>query len=141
MKPMAEVSLKTLIALLKRLKSGGLTVKLKNTNIIELNIADREIAIDIQSLDTAKEFIDPLRKTQFSFSREEKQEEKLILEKLKMIKDFAENLKNEKLTISIKSIGEPVLVIGEKAKPRLSRLILGSNIQADIIKIISLIAS
>jgi hypothetical protein len=60
------------------------------------------------------------------------------MEKLKMIKGFAENLREEGMTISIRRMGEPILVIGERAKPRLSKLVLGSSIQTNIIKIISM---
>ena len=58
---------------------------------------------------------------------------------MKVLKGFAEELKNEKMTISVRSAGDPILVIGDKARPRLSRLVLGSDIQADTIKILSLI--
>jgi len=60
------------------------------------------------------------------------------MEKLKMIKGFAENLREEGMTISIRRRGEPILVIGERAKPGLSRLVLGSSIQTNIVKMISM---
>lgn len=136
---MVTVPPKKLIASLKRLKSGGLTVRSKNTNIVELRVTEREISIDVQSIDAVKEFIGPLKKIPFSFSSGEEEEEKSILDQLKMMKGFAEELKNEKMTISVRRAGDPILVIGDKARPRLSRLVLGSDIQADTIKILSLI--
>ena len=61
-----------------------------------------------------------------------------MVEKLKMMKGFAEDLMEERMTIGIRRMGEPVLVIGERANPRLSKLFLGSSIQANIIRIMSL---
>jgi hypothetical protein len=55
------------------------------------------------------------------------------------MKGLAEGLNEAKMTIRIQRMGETVLVIGEQANPRLSRLVLGNNIQADILKLTSLI--
>ena len=124
-----------IIASLKRLRSGGLSVRSKDTDILRLQVLENDINIDLRNLEVVKDFFRPLRKTQTS----DKEEEESILDQLKKIKGFAENLKNENMTIRITTNEESVLVLGEKAKPRLSRLILGSNIQANTIKIISLI--
>jgi hypothetical protein len=62
-----------------------------------------------------------------------------ILYQLKVMKGLAEGLNEAKMTIRIQRMGEKVLVIGEQANPRLSRLVLGNNIQADILKLTSLI--
>lgn len=136
---MVAVPPKMLIASLKRLKSGGLTVKSKDTNIIEVKVEENEIAIDVQSMDTVKKFITPLQNTRFSFSSADEHEETSILHQLQMLKTFANELKKAKMTVSVKDAGDPILVIGDKAKPRLSKLILGSNIQASVTKILSLI--
>lgn len=61
-----------------------------------------------------------------------------ILDQLKVMKGLAEGLNEAKMTIRIRRMGETVLVIGERATPRLSRVVLGNNIQADIFKITSL---
>ena len=139
MNPMVAVPAEKLVASLKRVKRGGLTVRSKNANIMELKVADREISIDVQSIDAVKEFIGPLKRIPFSFPSGEEEEEKSILDQLKMMKGFAEELKNEKMTITVRRAGDTIIVIGDKAKPRLSRLVLGSDIQADTIKILSLI--
>jgi hypothetical protein len=136
---MAAFPPRILLSSLKRLSSGGLTVKSNNTNIMDIKILDKEITIDIQNLDTIKEVISPLTKGSFSFSNGEDQEEKSILDKLKMIKGLAGDLAKEEITISVKDNGKSILVIGEKANPTLSRLILGSNIQTNIIRIVSLV--
>ena len=134
MKPIPSIPPRV-VASLKRLRSGGLSVKSNDTDILRLEVLENDITIYLRNLEVVKEFFRPLRKTQTS----DKEEEESILDQLKKIKGFAENLKNENMTIRITTNEEPVLVLGENAKPRLSRLILGSNIQADTIKIISLV--
>ena len=131
-----------LIHALKRLKSGSLGVKSRDTDIVKISAATNEIIIDLQNIEIVKDLLEPFMKLGVLSpgveEKEEKQENKSVMEKLKMIKGFAENLREERMTISIRRMSEPVLVIGEGANPRLSKLVLGSNIQADIIKIISL---
>ena len=132
---MVTVPPQLLTSTLKMLKSGGLTIKTNDANILEVNIDENEIAIDIQNLETIKDFITPLIKKSPSTEEKEKQS---IYELLKSIKDFSNELKKEKMTINVKDTGDSILIIGDKAKPRVSRLILGSNIQANILKIISI---
>ena len=128
-----------LIHALKRLKSGSLGVKSRDTDIVTLSAAANEIIIDLQNLEIVKEILEPFVKLGvLSTGEEEKGEEKSVVEKLKTIKRFSENLREEGMTISIRRMGEPILVVGERAKPRLSKLVLGSSIQANIIKIMSL---
>ena len=128
-----------LIHALKILKSGGLSVKSMDRDIAKVSVTASEIVVDLQNLEVVKELLEPFRKLGvLSTGGEEKKEEKSVVEQLKMIKGFAENLREERMTITIRRMGEPVLVIGEKAKPRLSKLVTGSSIQANIIKIISL---
>ena len=128
-----------LIYALKRLKSGSLSVKVRDTDLVEVSAAANEIIIDLQNIEIVKEILGPLRKLGvLSTGGGKKEEDKSVVEKLKMIKGFAENLREERMTISIRRMGEPVLVIGERANPRLSKLVLGSSVQANIIKIISL---
>ena len=130
-----------LIHTLKRLKGGSLSVKSKDTDIVTVSTSANEIIIDLQNLEIVKDLLEPFRKLGIlSPSVEEKEENKSVMEKLKMIKGFAENLREEKMTISIRRMSKPVLVIGERAKPRLSKLVLGDNIQANIINIISLMS-
>jgi hypothetical protein len=133
---MVKPSLQLIKSSLKTLRSGGLTIKSNDLKIVALKIDKNEIAIDLQNLDTVKDLVKPLGKTSFSSEKKEKQS---VLEILKSVKDFSKELKKEKMTISVKEAGDSILVIGEKAKPRFSRLVLGSNIQANILKIISIL--
>ena len=128
-----------LINELKRLNSGSLIFKSRGTDVVEISATANEIIMDIQNLEIVKEILEPFVKLGVLSTGGE--EENSVVEKLKMIKGFAETLREEKMTISIRRMGEPVLVIGERARPRLSKLVLGSSIQANIIKIISLIGA
>jgi hypothetical protein len=133
---MVNPPLQLITSSLKTLRSGGLTIKSNDLKIVELKIDENEIAIDLQNLDTVKDLVKPLRK---ATSKSEEKEKQSILDILKSVKNFSKELKNQKMTINIKETGDSILVIGEKAKPRLSRLVLGSNIQANILKIISIL--
>jgi len=128
-----------LIRALKRLKSGSLSVKSRDTDIVNIHVATNEIIIDLQNIEIVKDLLKPFRKLGvLSSGVEEKEEDTSVMEKLKMIKGFAENLREERMTISIRRMSESVLVIGERANPGLSKLVLGSSIQANVIKILSL---
>ena len=124
-----------LIPALKRLKSGSLRLKSRDTDIVTISAAANEIIMDLQNLEVVKEILEPFEKLGVLTALGAEKES--VMEKLKMIKGFAENLREEGMTISIRRMGEPILVIGERAKPRLSKLVLGSSIQTNIIKIIS----
>ena len=124
-----------LIHALKRVKSGSLRLKSGDTDVVKVSAAANEIIIDLQNLEIVKEILEPFgRLGIFSIGGEEKS----VVEKLKMMKGFAEDLREERMTIGIRRMGELVLVIGERANPRLSKLVLGSSIQANIIRIMSL---
>ena len=125
-----------LIHALKRVKSGSISVKSRDTDVVKVSAAANEIIIDLQNLEIVKEILEPFgRLGIFSIGGEEKS----VVEKLKTMKGFAGDLREERMTIGIRRMGEPVLVIGERANPRLSRLVLGSSIQANIIRIMSLV--
>ena len=47
--------------------------------------------------------------------------------KISKAKDFAKYLKNNDLTISMCYEGKEIMVLGTKAKPKFSKLIIGSN--------------
>ena len=125
-----------LIHALKRLKSGSLRLKSRDTDIVTVSAAANEIIMDLQNLEVVKGILEPFGK--LGVLNALGAEKESVVEKLKMIKGFAENLREERMTISIRRMGEPILVIGERAKPRLSKLVLGSSIQTNIIKIISM---
>ena len=128
-----------LIHALKRLESGSLSIKSRDIDIVKVSTTANEILVDLQNLEVVKDLLDPFRTLGvLSTGGDETEDETSLLEKLKMIKDFAEKLREEQTTITIRHQGESVLVVGERASPLLSRLILGRSIQANILKILSL---
>ena len=53
--------------------------------------------------------------------------EKSMLEKLKTLKNLAEKLKHDRLTVTISHQGETMLTLGYEAKPTLSQIVTGTN--------------
>ena len=50
-----------------------------------------------------------------------------LIKQLSEAKDLAKNLKQENITLEIRLKGEPVLKLGEKANPKLAKIITLSN--------------
>ena len=50
-----------------------------------------------------------------------------LIKQLSEAKDFAKNLKQENTTLEIRLQGEPVLKLGEKANPKLAKIVTLSN--------------
>ncbi|KON28126.1 hypothetical protein AC480_04150 [miscellaneous Crenarchaeota group archaeon SMTZ1-55] len=124
-----------LIPALKRLTSGSLSLKARDTAIVTVSAAANEIIMDFQNLEVVKELLEPFGTPGILSALGA--EEMSVVDKLTRIKGFAEALRAERMTISLRRRGEPIVVLGERANPRLSRLVLGSSIQADILQILS----
>jgi hypothetical protein len=121
------------------LEGGGVSVKARNTDIIQVNAATNDLIIDLHNIEIVKTILNSFKELGVLNIVEDEGQEQSILYQLKVMKGLAEGLNDAKMTIRIQRMGETVLVIGEQANPRLSRLVLGNNIQADILKITSLI--
>jgi hypothetical protein len=121
------------------LEGGGVSVKARNTDIIQVNAATNDLIIDLQNIEIVKTILNSFNELGVLNIVEDEGQEQSILHQLRVMKGLAEGLNEAKMTIRIQRMGETVLVIGEQANPRLSRLVLGNNIQADILKLTSLI--
>jgi hypothetical protein len=121
------------------LEGGGVSVKARNTDIIQINAATNDLVIDLQNIEIVRTILNSFNELGVLNIVEDEGQEQSILYQLKVMKGLAEGLNEAKMTIRIQRMGETVLVIGEQANPRLSRLVLGNNIQADILKLTSLI--
>jgi len=128
-----------MIPALKRLTGGGISVKAKNTDIVHVNADSNDFVINLHNIEMVKEILDAFREFDVFNLGDDRRQELSIMDQLKVMKGLAEGLKEEKMTIRIRRMGETILVIGDQANPQLSRIILGNNIQADILKITSLI--
>jgi len=120
------------------LEGGSISVKARNRDIVHVNAAPNDLVIDFQNIEMVKEIFDAFRNSGVLNIVGEEMQRQSILDQLKVMKGLAEGLNEAKMTIRIRRMGETVLVIGERATPRLSRVVLGNNIQADIFKITSL---
>jgi hypothetical protein len=134
----SSIPLQQLIPALKRLNRGSVSVKAKTTNIIQINTAPNELIVDLQNIEIIKTLLNFFREFGVLNSVEEEKQEQSILHQLRIMKGLAESLNEANMTVRLQQMGETMLVIGERASPRLSRLILGNSIQADILKITSL---
>jgi hypothetical protein len=123
------------------LESGGISVKARNTDIIHVNAGTNDLIIDLQNIEIVKTILDSFKELGVFNMIDDEGQEQSILHQLRVMKGFAEGLNEAKMTIRLQRMGETVLVIGEQANPRLSRLVLGNHIQADIFKITSLMSA
>ncbi len=128
-----------MIPALKRLTGGEVSVKARNTDIVHVYAATNDLVIDLHNIEMVKETLDAFKDLEIFNLGEGERQGQSIMDQLKIMKGLAEGLKEAKMTIRIRRMGETILVIGDQANPRLSRIILGDNIQADILKITSLI--
>ncbi|MEM2094210.1 MAG: hypothetical protein QXI32_02810 [Candidatus Bathyarchaeia archaeon] len=137
---MSTTTFETLICILKALRSGGLLLKAGSIGLVKIGVTQGEVVVDLLNLEVMKLLLEPLRKAHGSTHVRIRQgNESSLLEALKIVKSFAEKLREEELTIRVMSSGEPVLTMGKKADPRLSRLILGRSIEANVSRMLSLI--
>jgi len=129
-----------LIRTLRMFESGGFTVRARDADVIKVNATAHEFIVDLQNPEVVRDLSAPFRSLGApSVGGDEKERELSLLEKLKAIKNFAEKLREEHVTITIRRQGDPLLTIGEKANPGLSRLVFGRSIQANTLKILSLL--
>jgi hypothetical protein len=120
------------------LEGGSFSVKARNRDIVHVKATQNDLVIDFQNIEMVKEIFDAFRNSGVLNIVGEEMQRQSILDQLKVMKGLAEGLNEAKMTIRMRRMGETVLVIGERATPRLSRVVLGNNIQVDIFKITSL---
>ena len=128
-----------LIQAIKIIKSGSLSVETAGKVIVKIGATTDEIVVDLENLEAVKGLLKSFRKQETVSVDDERREETSILEQMKTMKGFAEKLRDKKTTITISRFGETVLILGEKARPIISRLILGNSIEANVLEILSIV--
>lgn len=114
------------------IKHGKVSLKVNEEDFFSLEFKERTLNLKLKSLEPLK-LIRKLLKIPT--------EEKGTLSKLSKIKELAEKLKSERYTILITWKEEPILVIGERARPILTRVILGDSIEIkDLSALLSLLS-
>ncbi len=108
-------NLQTVTLLTQILKSGEINVSANNQNLIQLTIKDKQIDLNIIDNKFLKDLLKGNTKSA-SF-----------LELLKQLRTFAEELKNDGVTITVSYKGETMLTIGSNAKAHFSQLMTGTK--------------
>lgn len=109
---------KAILQILKTLKSGELSINLKDSETVRLNIENRRIIINLVNVQTLLSLLDLIGKSGDTPS---------ILESIKNLRNLAEDLKKEKLTVNIQLSNKPFLILGKEANPKISQILTGSN--------------
>ena len=105
--------------LLSWLKGGTILIGMANQPMLEIRA---EISKIVLNLFTSKSLGD------VNSNKNNENAAKLsISKKISEAKDFAKYLRNNDLTISMRYEGKEIMVLGKKAKPKFSKLIIGSN--------------
>ena len=130
---------KRLVSALQRLEGGDLRIKAQDTEILHVTAAPNTLTIDVQNTDVMKKTLEPFRDLGVLPLGDDEGDEGSILDLLRAAKGVADDLKDAGMTIRVQRRGATLLVLGDGAKPRLSRLVLGNNIQANLLHILSLV--
>jgi hypothetical protein len=107
------------VELLSWLGSGAILIGIANQPMLEIKAENSKIVLN---LFTSKSRGD------VDGNKDNENAAKLSLnKKITEAKDFAKFLRYNDLTISMRYNGKEIMVLGKKAKPKFSKLIIGSN--------------
>jgi len=115
--PSTTQLLQTTLKLIPTIKQGTITLKTNNTENIQLTTENNKTDLNILQKDTLKTLLELQTQDQ----------EETILKKLTTLKNIAETLKQNNLTITISYQGDKLVTIGYKATPTLSQAITGTD--------------
>jgi len=99
------------------LKQGSLSLQTNSVEHVQLTIQDNKMNYNFLQKELLKTLLELEAETT----------EKSILEKLKMLKNLAEKLKQDRQTITISHKGQTMLTLGYEAKPTVSQIVTGTN--------------
>ena len=99
------------------LKQGSLSLQTNNVEHVQLTIQDNKMNYNFLQKELLKTLLELEAETT----------EKSILEKLKMLKNLAEKLKQDRQTITISHKGQTMLTLGYEAKPTVSQIVTETN--------------
>ena len=108
-------SLRLPVWLFHGLKSGEITLFSNKTAVVRLSASENVVDIDAINQQFLKDLFNNMKSG------------KPLLEQVKQLKTIAEDLRKEGLTVTISIEGDQVLSIGKDAKPKLSKVITGTN--------------
>jgi len=99
------------------LKQGSISLQTNGVEHIQLTIQNNKIDYNFQQ----KQLLKTLLELEAEIT------EKSILEKLKTLRNLAEKLKQDRLTITISHKGQTILTLGYEATPTVSQIATGTN--------------
>jgi len=107
------------------IKYGKVSIEIDNKDFLSLEFKERTLDLKLKNLEPLKLLRKALRVPA---------EEEDLLSRLSKVKKLAGKLKRERYTVLVTWKEEPILVIGEKARPILARIILGNSIEVKDLK-------
>jgi len=121
-----------LLKVLAFIKRGRISLDIGGREFISLEFMEKDLNLNLKNLR-------PLRFMR-KFMRVPT-EEKGVLSRLSEAKELAKMLKSKGYTVSLIWEGEPIIIIGKKARPILARVILGDSIEVkDLRKVLDLLS-
>jgi hypothetical protein len=108
-------SLRLPVWLFHGLKSGEIILFSNKTAVVRLSASENVVDIDAANQQFLKDLVSIMKSG------------KPLLGQVKQLKTIAEDLRKEGLTVTISIEGDQVLAIGKDAKPKLSKVITGTN--------------
>ena len=112
--------------LAEMLHSGNVTVAAKNVEIVKIKAADKKIDVDALNKEFLKDALAAARKKGES-SGFNLGQLKAARSGLGMLKEAAEELSDEGITVTLSYQGKVVVTMGAQAKPKLSSLATGTK--------------
>lgn len=97
------------------IKSGKINISADEEKLVDIRIEDKNIDLNIIDDSFVKEFMKDVSKVRF------------IRQQLRNLRILAEELKDEKITISVSYQNTPILMIGSDANARFSKVFTGKK--------------
>jgi signal transduction histidine kinase len=121
-----RVDTTTLLEALKSLKSGKITVSQDNKEAVEVNVSDKKIDVDAKDKEFIKDILSSVREAGSS-GGSKGGGLSIGSDSLKGIRDIANDLSREGVTITVSYKGDRVLTIGAEADSKLTRILTGTK--------------
>ena len=111
--------------LLETLKSGKITICRNDKEAVEVNVSDKKINVDTKDKEFIKEIVTTVREA--GPDRGIKESLRIAADSLRGVKELAEDLCREGVTITVSYQGDRVLTIGAEAESKFMRLFTGTK--------------
>jgi hypothetical protein len=121
--------------LAESIKSGKIRVSQNNTEALEITALDKKIDVNAKDKEFVKDIIissvrkgdDKLQKGVIGTIGRGVTGLRTVRNMQPMVKEIAEDLQREGVTVTISFKGDPVITMGSEANPRFTRFLLGTK--------------